>query len=549
MVRLDSELFHAACDIMRTRDAQLAALGDDELMHYGRKGMKWNENIYAEDEEKKRRASASSGQSQYAKQLQAEANRRRYGGSAYNDPKPKRPPIPAASRLPEEPEPITGLEKRFDNSASEKADYYRNKYGSQSSSSTSDDVENGRRIREQQRAQREAAAKYGGPAYTPSQKDLDKLNEDNRRANAEKQIERANAMRSNGINGQSEEQKNLDEATRIAREKGKTVLYDQHGGTEYDPHGLPVDMYVKTNSVTPEGIKTSTYGSTTFDLENPENLSTKFARKEAREYGDIVTNNVEINRKKREALERQKTNAQAAMDRANQLRDARTHDRNVLTKDNLNEDTRDISYMTPEGNKITKNVDRSPHHRDSIKGMEWLSPERTKELSDSTFYPDIHAISGETMDRTEDIRKMYNDARTREQQRARQEVQANAKAKYAGSVYTPGKEELARYKKSADIAKKPYESRERANQIRDAREHDRNVLSSDKFSNANVEKATSNHEVSYTTPSGNRITKTQEMPREPQYYKDQQSRRAQNDRGEDLEKLLKNIDLWKQKKK
>lgn len=37
MVKMDSELFHAACDIMRTRDAQLAALGDDELMHY--KGM------------------------------------------------------------------------------------------------------------------------------------------------------------------------------------------------------------------------------------------------------------------------------------------------------------------------------------------------------------------------------------------------------------------------------------------------------------------------------------------------------------------------------
>lgn len=279
MVKMDSELFHAACDIMRTRDAQLEALGDDELMHDGRKGMKWGKNIFTEDEEKKRRENASSGQSQYAKQLQAEANRRRYGGSAYNDSKPERPPIPAASRLPEEPEPITGLEKRFDNSASAKADYYRNKYGSQSSSSTPDDVENGRRIREQQRAQREAAAKY------------------------------------------------------------------------------------------------------------------------------------------------------------------------------------------------------------------------------------------------------------------------------AGSVYTPGEEELARYKKSADIAKKPYEARERANQIRDAREHDRNVLSSDKFSNANVEKATSNHEVSYTTPSGNRITKTQEMPREPQYYKDRQSRRAQNDRGEDLEKLLKNIDLWKQKKK
>lgn len=463
MVKMDSELFHAACDIMRTRDAQLAALGDDELMHDGRKGMKWGKNIFTEDEEKKRREGVSSGQSQYAQQLQAEANRRRYGGSAYNDPKPERPPTPAASRLPEEPEPISGLEKRFDNSASAKADYYRNKYGSQSSSSTTDDVENGRRIREQQRAQREAAAKYGGPAYTPSQKDLDKLNEDNRRSKAEKQIERANAMRRNGINGQSEEQKNLDDATRIAREKGKTVLYDQHGGTKYDPHGLPVDMYVKTNSVTPEGIKTSTYGSTTFDLENPENLSTKFARKEAREYGDMVTNNEEINRKKREDLERQKTNAQAAIDRANQLRDARTNDRNVIVDEQRGDNTRDVTYMTPKGDRVTKSY----------------GPAKEKK--------DPRAVATEAMDR--------------------------------------------------------------ANQIRDAREHDRNVLSSDKYSDSGIGWYDT-HDISYTSPSGNRITKS--IPRESGDYEHQGRQghmNIMNARGENLQKLLKNIDIWKQKKK
>ncbi len=384
MVRLESELFHAACNIMRTRDAQLAALGDDELMHYGRKGMKWNENIYADDLNKRQ----SSGQNQYAKQLQAEANKRRYGGSAYNDPKPKRPPIPAASRLPEEPEPITGLEKRFDNSSSAKADYYRNKYGSQSSSSTPDDVENGRRIREQQRARREAAAKYGGPAYTPSQKDLDKLNEDNKRANAEKQIERANAMRRNGINGQSEEQKNLDDATRIAREKGKTVLYEEHGRRSDDN---PEYHYAETKMVTPTGTHTTHKTLPEYyDLENPESDTLKGSRIEARHIGDKDTEIDKNSRKRadvkkkadeqiaearkrqllgvggpsRADLDSQKSKAQTANDRANQIRDAREHDRNVLSSDKYSDsgrgsyDTHDISYTSPSGNRITKSIPR-----------------------------------------------------------------------------------------------------------------------------------------------------------------------------------------------
>lgn len=331
MVRLDSELFHAACDIMRTRDAQLAA---------------------------------------------------------YNDPKPKRPPMPAASRLPEEPEPITGLEKCFDNSASEKADYYRNKYGSQSSSSTTDDVENGRRIREQQKAQREAAAKYGGPAYTPSQKDLDKLNEDNRRSKAEKQIERANAMRSYGVHGQSEEQKNLDDATRIAREKGKTVLYEGHGRISDDN---PEETYAETKMVTPTGTHTARKSLPEYyDLENPESDTLKRSRIEARDIGDKDTEIDKNSRKRadvkkkadeqitearkrqllgvggpsRTDLDSQKSKAQTANDRANQIRDAREHDRNVLSSDKYSDsgsgwyDTHDISYTSPSGNRITKSIPR-----------------------------------------------------------------------------------------------------------------------------------------------------------------------------------------------
>lgn len=448
MVKIDSELFHAACDIMRTRDAQLAALGDDELMHYGRKGMKWNENIYAEDEEKNRRASASSGQSQYAKQLQAEANKRRYGGSAYNDPKPKRPPIPAASRLPEEPETITGLEKRFDNSASAKADYYRNKYGSQSSGSTPDDVENGRRIREQQRAQREAAAKYGGPAYTPSQKDLDKLNEDNRRSKAEKQIERANAMRRNGINGQSEESIKENALNRTAREQGKTVLADEKAGEVINNPGM---YSIRTRAVTPEGESVETWGNNTkyFNLDDPtfQPDETTKRRKGARYIGDQDADNARYTRQHEEQLEKQKSKAQAAMDRANQLRDARTHDRNVIVDEQRGNNTRDVTYMTPKGDRVTKSY----------------GPAKEKK--------DPRAAATEAMDR--------------------------------------------------------------ANQVRDAREHDRNVLSSDKYSNGG--RGSDTHDISYTSPSGNRITKS--MPRES------------GNRGENLQNLLKNIDIWKQKKK
>ena len=51
----------------------------DYLYHHGIKGMKWGEDIYAEDELNKRQ---SGSQSQYAQQLKAEAYKRKYGNSS-----------------------------------------------------------------------------------------------------------------------------------------------------------------------------------------------------------------------------------------------------------------------------------------------------------------------------------------------------------------------------------------------------------------------------------------------------------------------------------
>lgn len=44
----NDELMHAATRIMANRAEQLG-ISEDELMHYGRKGMKWGENIFAQD--------------------------------------------------------------------------------------------------------------------------------------------------------------------------------------------------------------------------------------------------------------------------------------------------------------------------------------------------------------------------------------------------------------------------------------------------------------------------------------------------------------------
>ncbi len=72
---IDSKLMHTAIAISNRRRAQLETR-DDYLMHYGRKGMKWGEDVYAEDELKKRQ-SRSVDPNQYAQQLLAEANRRK----------------------------------------------------------------------------------------------------------------------------------------------------------------------------------------------------------------------------------------------------------------------------------------------------------------------------------------------------------------------------------------------------------------------------------------------------------------------------------------
>lgn len=101
----ENTIMHTAMAIHKRRNEQLEHK-DDYLMHYGRKGMKWGEDIYAQDEANNRQIS---GQSQYAQQLQAEAAKRKYGGT----------------------------EQHYDTGR-------------------------GAQVREQQRKQREAQAKYGG---------------------------------------------------------------------------------------------------------------------------------------------------------------------------------------------------------------------------------------------------------------------------------------------------------------------------------------------------------------------------------------------------
>ena len=49
------EMMHAATKIMQNRADQLG-LDDDELMHYGRKGMKWGKDIFAQDDSEKKQS-------------------------------------------------------------------------------------------------------------------------------------------------------------------------------------------------------------------------------------------------------------------------------------------------------------------------------------------------------------------------------------------------------------------------------------------------------------------------------------------------------------
>lgn len=48
-MKYTDEMYHAATKIMQNRADQLG-LDDDELMHYGRKGMKWNETIFTDED-------------------------------------------------------------------------------------------------------------------------------------------------------------------------------------------------------------------------------------------------------------------------------------------------------------------------------------------------------------------------------------------------------------------------------------------------------------------------------------------------------------------
>ena len=76
--RLKKKIMHAAIAISNRRRAQLENR-DDYLMHYGRKGMKWGEDVFAEDELNKRQ---SGSQSQYVQQLKAEAYKRKHGNTS-----------------------------------------------------------------------------------------------------------------------------------------------------------------------------------------------------------------------------------------------------------------------------------------------------------------------------------------------------------------------------------------------------------------------------------------------------------------------------------
>ena len=143
MVKIDNELFHAAVNIMRTRDAQLTALDDrlqeDEyLTHSGRKGMKWGENIFGQVEEAKDRVN-----------------------KAMNPPAPAARPAAASYG--------SGMQKPRSNNMSEdlRAEQMKRKYGG---TEQHYDTGRGAQVREQQRKQREAQAKYGGESYYDMQK-------------------------------------------------------------------------------------------------------------------------------------------------------------------------------------------------------------------------------------------------------------------------------------------------------------------------------------------------------------------------------------------
>lgn len=54
-MKYTDEMYHAATKIMQNRADQLG-LDDDELMHYGRKGMKWGKDIFAQDDSEKKQS-------------------------------------------------------------------------------------------------------------------------------------------------------------------------------------------------------------------------------------------------------------------------------------------------------------------------------------------------------------------------------------------------------------------------------------------------------------------------------------------------------------
>lgn len=137
-----SAIMHTAIRIMNKREI----LKNDELCHYGRKGMKWNQDIFADEEERMRRAGAQNEETgaQRAARLKKELLLRRAnkaaeqeGKETYRDPYSK---------------PVTNTVN---------SDYYKKKYGDIGKGSDYVNTQ----ITDKQNAQikaQENAAKYGG---------------------------------------------------------------------------------------------------------------------------------------------------------------------------------------------------------------------------------------------------------------------------------------------------------------------------------------------------------------------------------------------------
>jgi hypothetical protein len=166
-----SDIIHTAIGIMDKREAM------DELYHYGRKGMKWDEHIFAEDEESRRRRAGAQNEetgAQRAARLKKELLLRRANKAAekegkgpYQDPYSK---------------PVTNTVN---------SDYYKKKYGGIGKGSDYVNTQ----ITNKQKAQ-ENAAKYGsiGKGSDYANKKIAEQAETNKKAKQDELISRGKSM-------------------------------------------------------------------------------------------------------------------------------------------------------------------------------------------------------------------------------------------------------------------------------------------------------------------------------------------------------------------